>query len=214
MSEQTASKVYEAIAAITRDLGKSGIAKTRTNKQGEGYKFRGVDDVFNALSPLLAAHSLCIIPRMVERTTTERQSAQGKPLFFTVVTAEFDFVSAIDGSRHTARTIGEAMDSGDKATNKAMSAAYKYAAFLTFCIPLEGMADADESSQELAGAADGMDESRLIDFLATINEAATLDDLKAAYSAAATAAQAARDVVAKNRIIKAKDARKAELAPA
>jgi hypothetical protein len=212
--EQTTPQVYVAIAAVTHDLTRTGIAKTRVNKQGDGYKFRGVDDVFNALSPLLSQHKLCIIPRMVERTTTERQSAKGNPLFFTVVTAEFDFVSAVDGSKHTARTIGEAMDSGDKATNKAMSAAYKYAAFLTFCIPLEGMADADETSQELAGGSIGLDPSRLVDLLACINEADTLEALKEAFAVAAGAAQDARDIVARDRIIKAKDARKAELAPA
>ena len=57
----------------------------------------------------------------------------GGALFYTTVDAEFDFVSAVDGSKHTAATIGEAMDSGDKSTNKAMSIAYKYAVFLTFC---------------------------------------------------------------------------------
>jgi hypothetical protein len=49
---------------------------------------------------------------------------------------------------HTARTFGEAMDSGDKATNKAMSAAYKYVTFQTFCIPTEGDNDADLTTHE------------------------------------------------------------------
>jgi hypothetical protein len=65
------------------------------------------------------------------------------------VHAEFDFVSAYDGSKHTAATYGEAMDSGDKATNKAMSAAYKYAAFMTFAIPTEGDNDADATTHEV-----------------------------------------------------------------
>ena len=62
---------------------------------------------------------------------------------YVTVDAEFDFVSALDGSKHTVRTFGEAMDSADKATNKAMSAAYKYAAFQAFAIPTEGDNDAD-----------------------------------------------------------------------
>jgi hypothetical protein len=65
------------------------------------------------------------------------------------VEAEFDFVSAEDGSKHTVRTFGEAMDRGDKATNKAMSAAYKYAAFQAFAIPTEGDNDADASTHEV-----------------------------------------------------------------
>jgi hypothetical protein len=78
----------------------------------------------------------------------ERQTQKGGTLFYVTVEAEFDFVSAKDGSKVTVRTYGEAMDSADKATNKAMSAAYKYAAFQTFCIPTEGDNDADATSHE------------------------------------------------------------------
>jgi hypothetical protein len=108
--------------------------------------FRGIDDVYNAVAPLLAEHGLCIIPRFLTRTCDERQSKAGGALFYVTVEAEFDFVSAEDGSKHTARTFGEAMDSGDKGTNKAMSAAYKYAAFQTFAIPTEGNPDADSET--------------------------------------------------------------------
>lgn len=140
-------KVYQAINAVQEDLSKDGISKDRTNNQGNtSYKFRGIDDVYNALSPLLAKHGLCILPRMISRECAERTSSKGNALFYVTVEAEFDFVSAEDASKHTVRTFGEAMDSGDKATNKAMSAAYKYAAFQAFAIPTEGDNDADASS--------------------------------------------------------------------
>ena len=70
-------------------------------------------------------------------------SKSGGNLFYVTVEAEFDLVAAEDGSKHTIRTFGEAMDSGDKATNKAMSAAYKYACFQAFSIPTESDNDAD-----------------------------------------------------------------------
>jgi hypothetical protein len=130
-------------------LATTGIEKNRRNTQGAGYNFRGIDDVYNAIAPLLAKHGLCIIPRMIARSHEERQSKSGGALFYVTVEAEFDFVSAEDGSKHTARTFGEAMDSGDKATNKAMSAAYKYAAFQTFAIPTEGNPDADQQTHEV-----------------------------------------------------------------
>jgi hypothetical protein len=136
-------KVYQAINAVQGALAKTGIAKDRVNTQGSGYNFRGIDDVYNAISPLMAEHGLCILPRMLARTCEERQSQKGNALFYVVVDAEFDFVSAEDGSKHTVKTYGEAMDSGDKATNKAMSAAYKYAAFQTFAIPTQADNDAD-----------------------------------------------------------------------
>lgn len=143
-------EVYKAINKVQAALSKTGIAKDRHNSQGAGYKFRGIDDVYNAVAPLLAEHGLVIIPRMLARQCEERQSKNGGALFYVTVEAEFDFVAAADGSKHTARTFGEAMDSGDKATNKAMSAAYKYAAFQTFAIPTEGDNDADAHTHEVA----------------------------------------------------------------
>jgi hypothetical protein len=140
--------VYKAINAVQSDLAKTGISKDSTNTF-DNYKFRGIDAVYNALSPLLARHGLCILPRMISRSCEERQSAKGGALFYVTVEAEFDFVCAEDGSKHTVKTYGEAMDRGDKATNKAMSAAYKYAAFQTFAIPTEGDNDADAQTHEV-----------------------------------------------------------------
>ncbi|MEQ3425949.1 ERF family protein [Citrobacter braakii] len=136
-------KVYAAISAVARDMAEVGISKDRENRQ-QGFSFRGIDQVYNALAPMLAKHGLVILPRITERTVTERVTQKGGVLFYVVVKAEFDFVATEDGSMHTIVTYGEAMDSGDKATNKAMSIAYKYAAFQTFCIPTEQTAiDAD-----------------------------------------------------------------------
>jgi len=150
-------KVYAAINAVQRALSISGIEKNRRNTQGSGYNFRGIDDVYNAIAPLLAEHGLCIVPRFLTRVCEERQSKAGGALFYVTVEAEFDFISSEDGSKHTARTFGEAMDSGDKATNKAMSAAYKYAAFQTFAIPTEGNPDADAETHQVKSAASILD---------------------------------------------------------
>lgn len=144
-------KVYQAINAVQAALAQTGITKDRKNQQ-QGYSFRGIDDVFNALSPLLAAHGLCILPRVVSRECVERQTMKGGTLFYVTVGVEFDFVCAEDGSTHMVKTYGEAMDSADKATNKAMSAAYKYAAFQAFAIPTEGDNDADAHTPALQPA--------------------------------------------------------------
>ena len=162
-------KVYEAINKVQAALAKEGITKSSRNAQ-QGYNFRGIDAVYNALSPLLAQNGLCILPRMLTRTCEERQTAKGGLLFYVTVEAEFDFVATEDGSKHIVRTFGEAMDSGDKATNKAMSAAYKYACMQAFAIPTEGDNDADSTTHEVAakkkthrptdGAKEALDESR------------------------------------------------------
>jgi hypothetical protein len=132
-------QVYESIAAVTGELAKVGIAKTKKNETyGASYMFRGIDDVYNALSKLLSEHKLCILPRVLKRDVNERITAKGNPIFYVVLDVEYDLVSAIDGSKHTIAVIGEAMDMSDKATNKAMSAAYKYMALQVFCIPVKG----------------------------------------------------------------------------
>lgn len=150
-----APHVYKAISAVMEGLAKEGIGKNNKNTQ-QNYKFRGVDDVYNALAPILAKQQLCVIPRMLSRDHLERQTKSGAVLFYVTVTAEFDFVSALDGTTHKVGPFfGEAMDSGDKATNKAMSAAYKYMAFQTFCIPTEGDNDADATTHEVVPHAAG-----------------------------------------------------------
>lgn len=149
MSTSTVPAVYQKIAAVSAELAQVGISKGRKNQQ-QGYAFRGIDDVLNVLAPMLANHGLVILPRILSRDVTERESKSGGTLFTVSVAAAFDFVAAVDGSLHTVQTYGEAMDSADKATNKAMSAAYKYAAFLAFCIPTEGDNDADAHTHEPA----------------------------------------------------------------
>ena len=141
-------KVYKAINAVQQALAKVGVGKDSTN-QAQGFKFRGIDAIYNALAPALATNGLCILPRMLSRTVEERTTGNGRALFYVTVEAEFDFVSVEDGSKHTVKNYGEAMDSGDKATNKAMSAAYKYACLQTFCIPTEGDNDADATTHEV-----------------------------------------------------------------
>lgn len=143
--------VYQLIAEVASEIAHEGISKSRKNQQ-QGYSFRGIDDVYNALAPIIAKHGLVILPRCLSRELIERQTMKGGVLFYVTVEAEFDFVSSHDGSRHTVKTYGEAMDSADKATNKAMSAAYKYAAFQTFCIPTEGDNDADAVTHQVAAA--------------------------------------------------------------
>lgn len=200
--------VYKAIAAVQAQMAKEGITKGRKNVQ-QGYQFRGIDDVYNALAPVLSANGLVILPRMISRESVERQTIKGGTLFYVTVEAEFDFVAAEDGSKHTVRTFGEAMDSADKATNKAMSAAYKYAAMQAFCIPTEGDNDADSTTHEVAPK--GIAAPILKRHVEAIKAAPDMTSLKTAYSNAYKDAHAVRDTVAEEVLAEAKDARKIEL---
>lgn len=163
-------KVYQAINKVQAALAKEGITKSMRNTQGAGYNFRGIDQVYNALSPLLAEHGLCILPRLMSSHQTERLSSAGKPLIYSYVMMEFDLVSSEDGSKHTICTGGEAFDSGDKSMPKAMSAAYKYAAFQSFAIPTEGDNDADAHTHEPAPSEIKLNEKQVSELAALISE--------------------------------------------
>lgn len=100
--EAAGRHVYQAIAAVMADMASEGISKSRKNQQ-QNYQFRGIDDVYNALAPILSRHKLCMLPRITSRECVERQTKSGGTLFYTTVEAEFDLVSAVDGSMHTVR---------------------------------------------------------------------------------------------------------------
>ena len=142
---QAVPHVYQAIAEVMSRLSKDGIGKDRRN-ESQGYAFRGIDDVYNALAPILSDVGLCILPAVKSREVVERATANGRTVFYVNVDVDFAFVSSKDGSSHIVSMPGEAMDSGDKATNKAMSAAFKYACLQAFCIPTLGDNDADATT--------------------------------------------------------------------
>ena len=195
-------KVYSAIAAVTAKLAKEGISKDRKNDQ-QGYKFRGIDDVYNALAPFLAEAKLCILPCVKSRECIERTTAKGNAIFYVTVCVDFAFVAAEDSSEHHVTTYGEAMDTADKATNKAMSAAYKYAAFQAFAIPTEGDNDADAHSHEATRPA--------YPELDKMERAGTSEALKALFDAAYARAKAANDPDGGKRLIETAKRRDAEI---
>lgn len=154
-----AGDVHRAIVAICDAIGKEGIAKGSKNKE-QGYQYRGIDDVFNALSPLYAREGIYISPHALEREVTQAQTNNGKALWKVTVKVEYHVTSCRDGSKVVCTTYGEAMDSADKATNKAFSAAYKYLAIQLFAIPVVGQDDPDASSPEARAAGKGRGNER------------------------------------------------------
>jgi hypothetical protein len=145
----SAASVYAAINAITAELAMNGIAKSRTNEVDD-YKYRSIDDVLDRLAALLAKHKLCVLPHALERSVTERTDEQDRLLIHVALRVSFTLTSVDDGTSHTVEAYGEALDGGDKATAKAMSAAYKAAMVQTFCIPVSGTEDADRTSHKLS----------------------------------------------------------------
>lgn len=120
------------------------IGKNRNNAS-QGYKFRGVDDVYNELHSVLSKHKVFTVPKVLEDKTEERQTKSGGLLLYRVLKIEYTFF-AEDGSSVTSVVIGEGMDSGDKASNKAMSVAHKYCLLQVFAIPTEEDKDPEVDS--------------------------------------------------------------------
>lgn len=137
--------IYQAINKVMAKIG--AVGKDSKN-QTQGFMYRGIDAVMNAINPALVENKVFVVPTVLEQTREERVNSKGTTLIYSICKIKFTFF-AEDGSSVEAITIGEGMDSGDKATNKAMSIAFKYACFQVFCIPTEEMADPDAESHEV-----------------------------------------------------------------
>ncbi len=139
-----ANKIYEAMAEVMKDV--DAIKKGQQNKS-QGFKFRGIDDVYNAVHPIFAKHGVFTVPTVLSERTEERQTRNGGNLIYRILTMKYTFYAS-DGSSVEAVVIGEGMDSGDKGANKGMAIAHKYALLQTLCIPTEDMIDPDSEVQE------------------------------------------------------------------
>lgn len=137
-------RIYEAISNVMAEIG--AIGKEKKNQQ-QGFMYRGIDDVMNALQPALVKNKVFVTPTVTKEIREERTNKNGTLMFYTRLEVLYRFYT-VDGSYVETVVIGEAMDSGDKATNKAMSIAYKYACFQVFCIPTEEMVDPDKECHE------------------------------------------------------------------
>ncbi len=82
----------------------------------------------------------------------ERETKNGGLMIYRRYKIAYHFL-AEDGSRVTAVVVGEASDTSDKATNKCLSIAYKYAMLQIFAIPTEDIEDPDRENAESDGKA-------------------------------------------------------------
>jgi hypothetical protein len=138
--------VFEALAQVMRAV--SPIAKLGRNS-AQNFNFRGIDQVYDALHGPLADAGVLIVPEILSIERSEVATRAGGTMSHVVATIRYHFIGPA-GDEVVAVVAGEAADSGDKAISKAMSMAFKYAAFQVFSIPL-GDKDADADSPELAG---------------------------------------------------------------
>jgi hypothetical protein len=137
--------IYKAINNAMADI--EAIGKNSKNMQ-QGFKFRGIDDVYNYLHGIFAKHKIFTITEVLEDKSEERQSKSGATLLYRILKIKYT-VYAEDGSSVSGIVIGEGMDSGDKASNKAMAIAHKYFLTQLFIIPTLDQSDPDEETHEV-----------------------------------------------------------------
>jgi hypothetical protein len=143
MSEE--KLIYKSIAAAMNDV--TAVGKNGKNTM-QNYKFRGVEDVYNSLHPILAKHKLFSVPEVLEDVTEERTTDKGKNLIYRVLKIKYSMF-AEDGSSVSGVVIGEGMDTGDKAANKSMSIGHKYFLSQLFCIPTAETTDGETDTYDV-----------------------------------------------------------------
>ena len=146
MTETKKELIYEKILAIMADI--KVIGKKRQNV-AQGYSFRGVDDVYNELHDIFVKHKVFTVPTVLDTHHEERTSRKGSVLIYRIYTIKYTFF-AEDGSSVDAVVVGEGMDSGDKAGNKALSVAHKYVLLQMLLIPTDESKDPEDESHQLS----------------------------------------------------------------
>ncbi len=142
--------IYKKMSDVMKDV--KSVSKNQVNSV-QNFKFRGIDQFVNALYPALTKHGVFMTPRAISYTQELREVTRSNGKLgvdkHVAIMMEYDFY-AEDGSKVTVGPIpAEGLDSGDKSTNKALSAALKYALIQTFSVPTEDMAEADLDSPEI-----------------------------------------------------------------
>ncbi|MBD1412895.1 ERF family protein [Burkholderia contaminans] len=202
--------VHAAIKQITKAISADGIAKTGQNDEN-GYAFRTIDDIKNRLAPLLDEHNLIITPNEEDRICVERRTTNGVALFFVTVRVRYELTSTVDDSVKSITVSGEGMDTGDRATSKALTDAYKSAVTQAFCIATKNNLDAESTSHT---AASRMNEDERTKHERAILAAPDAAALKRAFTNATAASKRAGDEESRKTFVTAKETRTKQLAEA
>lgn len=136
--------VYQALAAVMAEVRE--VRKGERNKQ-QGFNFRGIDAVVNAVGPALRKHGVVIAPTKTEHHIASKTTAKGTPMNFVTVTVDYT-VFGPDGDHFTGQVSAESFDAGDKGTAKAMSVAYRTFLLQALCLPTDDPDPDQDTYQE------------------------------------------------------------------
>lgn len=138
------SLIHETMPVIMAEIG--AIGKDEKNKQ-QGFNFRGIDTIYNQMHGILTKHKVFTTSEVLNCERHEKATKSGGVLLYSIITMRYTFWAS-DGSSVISEVVGEGMDSGDKASNKAMAIAHKYCLLQAFCTPTKEVKDPDANTPE------------------------------------------------------------------
>lgn len=165
-----ANLIFSKMNAVMKEIG--AITKDQKN-QAQGFKFRGIDQFINSLYPVLCRQGVFMTTECLSFTTELKEvtRSNGKAGVDKHVSILMKYTfHAEDGSSVSSTVPAEGLDSGDKATNKALSAALKYCLIQTLSVPTMDMEEADSSSPEIGNSAPLDTTSKISGTEATVTE--------------------------------------------
>jgi hypothetical protein len=118
--------IFSSLHSVMAEVGPVG--KDNTNSF-QNYKFRGISQVIEAVTPLLIKHRIIMLPQYGDFQLHPQDKG-----FTATCKLQLGFINVDDGTNAFVSTVGQGADSGDKAMNKAMTAAMKYALCYAFGI--------------------------------------------------------------------------------
>lgn len=174
--------IGEAMVQVMQDV--QAIRKTGTydDNRGTKYNFRGIDEVINAVGPVLRKYGVRVIPQLLDRTLRDTKTGAGRDTREVLVTVEYT-LKAPDGTFEVYVVPGESLDTSDKGTAKAMSVAYRILWLQVLCIPTD---DPDPDASHLERSGTGPMPDAVADHIVRIFEAPM------AFNPTATGAMASR----------------------
>lgn len=135
------------IASVSGEL--ISIPKTKKPDATVQYAFRSIDEVMNAINPLLDKYKLVIRIDVLDRKLTPITSGKGTPGLCAEVLINLTVTDGIESL--TTQEWAVSIDYSDKAPTQAMSMAYKYALIRLFVVTTKDLVlnDADARSVEV-----------------------------------------------------------------
>jgi len=135
------------IASVSGEL--VAIPKVKHKESTVSYAFRSIDEVMNAINPLLEKYKLIISIKVIDRKVTPVTSAKGTPGFAAEVLIDLNVTDGIETL--TTQEWALSVDYSDKAPTQAMSMAYKYALIRMFVVTTKDIIanDADMRDVEI-----------------------------------------------------------------